>query len=210
MLCLRKPSEQDVRQYILDRENSPFSYDLINKTSEHICKDSFEGDISLQHYDIDHHRVVIGKGEECFRKAAEALKQWKTFDLPWVTLCFPDTPIEVGSMVAILSYQIGFWVVSFCRIVYVVDGWEEDGTSTRFGFAYGTLADHVERGEERFLIEWSHENDEVYYDILSFSRPGSWVTQLGYPVARYFQVRFAEESTKSLLKAIGATTITQT
>jgi len=210
MLCLRKPTEQAIRQYIQDRLSAPYSYDHVNKTSEHIYKESFEDDPTLQSFDIDHHRILLGKGEECFRKAVEALKQWKTFDMNWVSLCFPDTPIEVGSVVAILSYQVGLWVVSFCRIVYIIDGWEEDGTATRFGFAYGTLQEHVEKGEERFLVEWSHENDEVYYDILSFSRPGNWLTQLSYPVARYFQGRFAEESSNAMLKAIGASTVTLT
>ena len=38
------------------------------------------------------------------------------------------------------------------------------------------------------MVEWSHENDEVTYEILSFSSPRHWLTQVGYPVARYIQV----------------------
>jgi len=209
MLSLRKPSEQTVREYILERQDKPFSYEHVNMTNSHSTKAEFEEDAVLHSYDVDHHRVKIGTGEECFRKAAEALKKWKTFDFDWVSLCFPDTPIEVGSTIAHLSYQFGFWVVSFCRIVYVLDEWDEDGSTTRFGFAYGTLEQHLEKGEERFLIEWHHEDNSVYYDILSFSKPQHLLTQLGYPIARYFQGRFAADSTKALLRAIGAT-ITQT
>jgi alpha-ketoglutarate-dependent taurine dioxygenase len=40
----------------------------------------------------------------------------------------------------------------------------------RFAFAYGTLAEHAESGEERFQVEW-REDDSVWYDILAFSRP---------------------------------------
>lgn len=37
--------------------------------------------------------------------------------------------------------------MSFCRISSIVDEWEEGGTVSRFGFASGTLNEHVVRGE---------------------------------------------------------------
>ena len=80
--------------------------------------------------------------------------------------------------------------MSFCRIVSVQDEWEEGGQSSKFGFSYGTLNEHVVKGEERFTVEWSHENDDVLYEILSFSSPRHWLSQIGYPVARYIQVCF--------------------
>lgn len=195
MLCLRKPSEQAVREYILDRQNQPLSYEHVNMTTQHTTKEDFETDPALQSFDVDRHRFKIGTGEECFRKAVGALKQWKHLELEWVTLCFPDTPIEVGSTIAHLSFQMGFWVISFCRIVHVIDEWSEDGRVTRFGFAYGTLKEHLEKGEEQFMVEWNHEDDSVYYDILAISKPQHLLAQVGYPIARYFQVR------KSVLSA---------
>ena len=59
-----------------------------------------------------------------------------------------------------------------CRVVYVVD---EPG---RFGLAYGTLPGHVERGEERFLVERDSTDGSVWYDLLAFSRPNSLVARL--------------------------------
>ena len=41
----------------------------------------------------------------------------------------------------------------------------------RFGFGYGTLPRHAERGEERFSVEWYREDGCVYYDVFAFSRP---------------------------------------
>jgi hypothetical protein len=46
------------------------------------------------------------------------------------------------------------------RIVYVVD---EDGPICRYGFAYGTLAEHAESGEERFTVQWDRSEDNVWY-----------------------------------------------
>ncbi len=60
----------------------------------------------------------------------------------------------------------------------------------RFGFAYGTLEDHAESGEERFLVEWNRENDEVWYDLLAFSRPNQFLSRTGYPFTRRAQKKF--------------------
>lgn len=67
-----------------------------------------------------------------------------------------------------MGRAIGLWWLNACRIVYVVD---ESGPISRFGLAYGTLPGHVERGEERFMIEWNRGDNSVWYDILAFSRP---------------------------------------
>jgi len=91
------------------------------------------------------------------------------------------------------------WSLNACRVVYVVD---EAHATTRFGFAYGTLPDHIERGEERFLIEWNRTDDSVWYDILAFSQPRHPLVRLGFPVARMMQKRFARDSLAAMRSAI--------
>ena len=96
--------------------------------------------------------------------------------------------------------MLGGHILNACRIVYTVD--EEAATGARFGFAYGTLPGHVERGEERFLVEWHRHDDTVWYDILAFSQPKHWLVRLGYPVTRFFQKRFAQASKAAMWEAI--------
>jgi uncharacterized protein (UPF0548 family) len=84
--------------------------------------------------------------------------------------------------------------------VYVVD---EPGPIRRCGFAYGTLPDHAESGEERFLIEWDQASGEVWYDILAFSRPHLLLARLGYPFVRRVQERFAKASAAAMRRAVG-------
>ena len=67
--------------------------------------------------------------------------------MAWVELCWPNVPISVGSNVAILISHFGFWSLNAARIVYLLD---EQGPHETFGFAYGTLPEHGERGEQRF------------------------------------------------------------
>ena len=83
---------------------------------------------------------------------------------------------------------------------YTID---EDGPVKRFGFAYGTLEDHAESGEVRFLVEWHRESDEVWYDLLAFSRPNQFLARVGYPFSRRLQKKFASESKAAMVKAVG-------
>jgi uncharacterized protein (UPF0548 family) len=120
------------------------------------------------------------------------------FDMPWVSLYCPSAPLQVGTVVAVSFRHLGFYSLNACRIVYVV---EDDGPIKRFGFAYGTLAEHAESGEERFTVEWNRENDTVWYDILAFSRPRHMFARLGYPLSRLLQKRFAEGSKTAMLQS---------
>ncbi|MCB0064048.1 MAG: DUF1990 family protein [Caldilineaceae bacterium] len=64
-----------------------------------------------------------------------------------------------------------------------------------------TLPGHAAAGEERFLVEWRHEDDTVWYDILAFSQPGHWAMRLGYPVMRQFQRAYGRDSAKAMVHA---------
>ncbi len=149
-------------------------------------------------YVVDRTRIKLGEGELIFRSAIAALRRWEQFRLGWVEAWPPETPIQKGEAVAVMGRALGFWWLNACRIVYVVD---ERGPMAKFGFAYGTLPGHVERGEERFLVEWSQNDDCVWYDILAFSRPNCFSARLGYPVVRRLQKRFGRDSAASMLKA---------
>jgi uncharacterized protein (UPF0548 family) len=123
------------------------------------------------------------------------------FDLGWVTVHPPRQPIEVGTTVAVVASHFGFWSMSAARIVYIV---EETGSVHRYGFAYGTLTDHAERGEERFTVEWNPEDGSVWYDLYAFSRPQHPLARLGRPLARHLQKRFARDSKAAMVRAVGA------
>jgi uncharacterized protein (UPF0548 family) len=82
--------------------------------------------------------------------------------------------------------------------VYVIE--EEH----RFGFAYGTLLDHAEQGEERFSVEWERESDSVFYDILAFSKPRQWQARIARPVSRMLQKRFARDSLLAMTRHVHA------
>jgi uncharacterized protein (UPF0548 family) len=150
-------------------------------------------------YVVDHTRVKLGDGEGVFQVARAALERWEHFRLGWAEAGPTDTPIRAGAVVAVVARVLGLWWANACRIVYVVD---EVGPVTRFGFAYGTLPDHAESGEERFLIEWDRASDAVHYDIVAFSRPRHLLARIGYPLARRMQRRFSRDSAAAMRKVV--------
>ena len=136
----------------------------------------------------DHTRSEIGRGLAAFEAAKAAMLRWDLFDLDWVRVVNPDTAIEPETMVAVEAHTLGLWSVNISRILYVID--EPD----RFGFGYGTTAMHVERGEERFLVEFYPVSGVVEYDLLAVSQPAHWLAWLAYPYTRFQQRKFARES----------------
>jgi uncharacterized protein (UPF0548 family) len=187
MFLLRKPSDLQIRAFITAQRQSSFSYGPVGITRSEAADD----------YTMDHNRVQLGSGAQFFDAAVTAIRQWKMFDLGWVNLVSNETPIEVeaGETVAVVINHLGFWSMNACRIAYVIED------HARYGFAYGTLAEHAERGEERFMVEWKHEDNTVWYDLLALSKPGP-MARLGYPFTRRLQKRFAHDSKEAMKRAV--------
>jgi uncharacterized protein (UPF0548 family) len=189
MFLLARPSTEQVRQFLAFARHQALSYPEAGMT---------QGSAPAG-YRADHNRIVLGSGVAVFAAVAAALHRWKMFDLGWLELIPADAPIEVNVTVCVRVRHFGFWSLNACRIVDVID---EDGPVKRYGFAYGTLADHAERGEERFTVEWNREDDSVGYDILAYSQPRHPLARLGYPLARMMQKRFARDSKQAMQRAL--------
>lgn len=134
----------------------------------------------------------VGQGRASFEAARSALQRYAHFDLGWVTPLSHDVPLVPGERFTFASYQLGVWVISVCRIVYVLD--EPDAAIARFGYAYGTIGDHAIRGEERFLVEWDKQTDAVRFGVKKFSLPANWLSRLTGPLTRGVQQRFTAQA----------------
>jgi uncharacterized protein (UPF0548 family) len=187
MFLFTRPTEQQVRDFLHEQNELPFSYAEVGISKERA---------SPAGYNADHNRIQLGTGAATFQLARQAIQNWQMFNIGWVKLFFDHTPIEVGRSVAPCAKHFGFYSLNVCRIVYTID--EE----RRYGFAYGTLCEHIEQGEERFLVEWNPEDDAVWYDLFAFSKPRNLLARLGYPVSRALQKRFAEDSKQAMRRAV--------
>ena len=190
MLTLRRPSDGDITAFLDRQSRGSFSYAGVGGTRS-------SAPIG---YNVDHNRVRLGEGEGAFKRAVAAVRRWEMFNIGWVTLCWPQAPIEIGQCVGILIPLYGLWSLNACRVIYTIDAAADE--VRRFGFAYGTLADHMESGEEQFSVEWHRGDDSVWYDLLACSRPRHPLARLGAPLSRSLQRRFARDSLQAMIRAV--------
>jgi len=189
MFLFSRPGDAAIRSFLAAQKDQPFSYADVGASR----------DRAPIGYSVDHNRIQLGHGAAVFERATDALRRWIMFEMPWVQLCWPNTPTQVGATVGVLVSHLGFWSLNACRIVYLI---EDHGVCERFGFAYGTLAEHAEIGEERFTVEFLSEDQSVWYDLYAFSRPGSPLARLARPYARKLQQRFARDSKARMKTAV--------
>lgn len=195
MYSLSKPSHVEIERFLAEQRALPYSYTAVGATRTDLA------DAALRSYAVDHHRLRLGTGAADFERACAAVRRWTMFEMPWIELCSRTAPIEPGTTVAILVHACGAWSLNASRIVYRID---ESGAVARFGFAYGTLPEHAESGEERFLVEWRRADDSVWYDLCAFSRPNQLVSRVARPCVRRLQRRFASDSLWAMQRAVSA------
>jgi uncharacterized protein (UPF0548 family) len=132
-------------------------------------------------YRHDDLSVEVGHGDAAFARARHGIDTWQAQLGAGVDVSPRDPPAEGRPVLAIA--RLGpVRVIAPCRVVDVID--EPD----RYGFAYGTLPGHPERGEEAFVIERSADGT-VLFRVRAFSRPADRIARLGAPVTRAIQLR---------------------
>jgi uncharacterized protein (UPF0548 family) len=181
MFFLHRPSPDAIEQFLSDSRGLSFSYEPVG----------------LARSGRDHAIVVIGNGRADYECARHALAEWKQFDLGWVELFPRRASYAVGSVVAVLITHLGFWSLNGCRVVYHAAAHDDT-----FGYAYGTLPNHAESGEELFEVAIDRQTGEVSYRIRASSEPQSWLARLGQPYVRILQQRFRRDSAAAMKRAV--------
>jgi uncharacterized protein (UPF0548 family) len=186
---LRRPTVAEMRAAVEANAGAAFSYDDVGatRTSPPVG------------WTVDEERVVLGRGEEVWRRAVDAIRRWRQFGMPWIAL-LDSAPPAAGDTVAFASNQVGVWVINVCRVVYVDD--DTDGPVWRYGFAYGTLETHAVRGEEQFRVEWDRASDVVTFRVYKFSRPKHPLIKAALPLARKVQGDFTRGAQDAMREAV--------
>ena len=188
MFLARRPSQFAIEEFITRSRDLPLSYNPIG-----IAKESPNG------FKIDEASGVIGHGQEAFARAKRALAEWRHFDFGWVELFPRGAAIEPGSVVAVLVRHLRFWSLNGCRVVYTLG---DRRTGPGFGFAYGTLSNHAELGEEIFEVSLRPDSEDVIYRIRAVSKARATMARIGYPFTRLLQARFRRDSIAAMIKAV--------
>ncbi|WOL09748.1 hypothetical protein Cni_G18501 [Canna indica] len=161
-----------------------------------------EKSLSNNGFFINRSRVLLGSGPCTFDLAKSALLSWKHVGLPWAFVD-PETPVAKGERFCICAKQVIPWLVMPLQIAYVRD--DVAGTSpvvkAYFGFGSGTLKGHLLAGEERFSVKWD-KNDDVWYEVYSFSKPAQFLSVISYPFIKLSQKSFAKQSADAVKKHV--------
>lgn len=201
----RKPTPESIAAFIRSQHGAPLSYDFATLSQSIPSAKTPPG------YVLDQRREIIGSRPDQWERAKEAIRQWVMFQNGWTELHAPDGPPRVDNVVGMLTQMGGLWWLNLCRVLYVID---ETKPLKRFGFGYGTLFSHVERGEERFLVEQDADGN-IWYDLAAFSRPRHPLARLAFPLTRRVQLQFGVDSMQAMRKFLAtsdglATTSTST
>lgn len=186
MFLLRRPSARAIDAFLESSRALPLSYEPIG-----LARNEAAG------FHHDRCDAIVGQGRDAFERASAAIAGWKQFDLGWIEVYPPRPPLAPGTVVAVLARHVGFWSLNGCRIVYTIEA------DNQFGFAYGTLTNHAESGEEIFQVALHPQTGSVSYQILVTSRPHASMARLGAPIARRLQARFRRESAAAMTRATG-------
>jgi uncharacterized protein (UPF0548 family) len=187
------PDELTLHHHWQAQQTMPFAYPEVGRSAQ----------VFPEGYNHDHAATLLGFGDAVFRKAKAALQSWAMFPRQWTKIYPASAPLIVGTPVLVLFRLFGlWWWRNSSRIVYLID------EPARFGFAYGTLPAHIEKGEEIFQVEL-RDDGSVWYSIQAFSRPNRWYVWLGYPLARAYQRKFRRDSMAEMERQVKTETAAQ-
>ena len=125
------------------------------------------------------HSAALGHGEACFRAASYRLNSWRTHSHARVGVELISEEDARGTDIVRLHFGP---TTSPCAIIY------REHSKHRTVMVYGTLAGHVECGEEAFIVELASDGT-VTGRCVAFSKHAWWLAKLGAPVARWVQRR---------------------
>lgn len=147
----------------------------------------------------DHVKVsgVVGRGADTFARARTGLSQWRTHQMRGVRVRPRGAPVAVGTTVVTALGVRAVAVAAPCRVVTVVDD------PQRFGFAYGTLPGHPERGEESFVATLDPDGT-VRLHVRAFSRSAGRLGRVVGPATHAASGVMAHAYVRSLRRFVGA------
>lgn len=171
MFRIGRVSEEALAVIAAAAESSTVTYDGIGAS----LTDQFPSG-----YRHDRHEIRLPQRPDVFAIAVLGLQQWAAHVGAGMIVA-PSSPPEEGATVGVAARVGALTAVAVCRVISVVD------EPHRYGFAYGTLHGHPERGEEAFVVEQS--GVDAVFKIAAFSRPAELLARAGGPVTRAIQLR---------------------
>ncbi|KAG2437870.1 hypothetical protein HXX76_005487 [Chlamydomonas incerta] len=209
-LALWRPSLADELRVKQEgsRNNLNYARDLVGTTKEPAAVRA----LAKKGWIVDSVSVKVGEGEKAYKAARACLQRWGHFQLGWSNVD-PRTGVSAGTVLAVTSKTLFLWNCNPLRVVY---NQQQEPPKLRlpwaprpaqsFRFAHGCLDGHMLTGEESFSVEMRPDGS-VWYDILTFSKPLHPLAVGFFPLTRFFQHKFGQESAAALARAVREATV---
>ncbi|GER37048.1 phosphoinositide phosphatase family protein [Striga asiatica] len=197
-LCWSRPSREEQKSCI--NKSGVFNYDSKYKgaTAKPASMLKKEKDLLDNGFLVNHACTLVGSGHDTFEKGKNALQKWRHFNLDWAFVD-PNTPIQRAAKFCVCAKAIFPWLLMPLEVVYVDESKKSNNALASFSFGSGTLQGHLLAGEERFSITMDEKKD-VWYEVLSFSKPANILSLVGLPYVLMRQKHFARDSTLAMQK----------
>jgi uncharacterized protein (UPF0548 family) len=169
---LGRPGADELDELLDRARRSPLTYDHVGSTLRDAGEPTPPG--------VRTERLELGVGGAAFDAAVAGLRSWACHRGLPAGVHPADAPIAVGTSLLVVLGVGPVFVVVPDRIVAVVD------EPRRFGFAYGTLEGHQERGEESFVVEHL-DDDRVVATIAVDAGAATLAARLASPAVGWFQ-----------------------
>jgi uncharacterized protein (UPF0548 family) len=139
-------------------------------------------------------RERVGDGA-AFERAVTGLRTWAAHEGAGLRI-HPHDVLAPDATVIVVTALGPLRLVAPCRVVAIVK--EPD----LFGFSYGTLPGHPERGEESFVVE--RRDGATFFTVRAFSAPVEPLARLGGPIGRAVQRSITRRYVEALRKFVGS------
>src|SRR5260370_17052047 len=98
VFSLTAPTEDELRRFLSKQKDSSFSYPDVGASATAVPAG----------YNLDRNRVQLGRGENTCQRGVGAIRAWRMFGMPWVTLHCQSAPLVVATALAVSLPHFAF------------------------------------------------------------------------------------------------------
>jgi uncharacterized protein (UPF0548 family) len=168
---LRRPNEQQLKSVLSAQSKFPVTCATFDMSDQAHAPRGFKETGGS---------VLLGHGQSVLDGAVQNIKHWRVHEHAGLNVTPHGTEVNESDDVMLLKKLLIGYVTVSCRVLSITQSRDQ------WGFTYGTLPHHVERGEELFMVARASDG-AVTFTVRAMSRPGHFLTKVGAPVARLIQ-----------------------
>ena len=192
--------QKAIDKFIREKKEMPVNHDYSGLS----CDET--GTAIPKSFRLLNESVVIGHGPGDFERASKLMFSFDMVNaMPWANIVkltgLRDTDITVGTVLCtLIKCYNSVWTLNPCRVCHISRSSNKKSNAKRVDqIAYSTVEGHLISGEERFRVSLENNND-VVFDIFSFTKGAGVLGTLSMPFIRPIQSAFFRDVTLTMKK----------